>query len=148
MSAEVTPVSSHDRSSPTFQGIKAVLSNRRQSSEVHSDIAIPDTDLRASVTSLPIDKSPSRVSTRSSPSRDDASSKSGSSGVKKLIPGHSKRKRRREREEVLKAAAEDLDRGRSLTATQDSRTDLNRSTSSLGRDGANSLLTDDSEPDM
>ncbi|EXJ79679.1 hypothetical protein A1O3_07959 [Capronia epimyces CBS 606.96] len=131
--------------SPQLKGLKKVLSNRRRSSELLGDETIRGSRTD-SIDSLAIEKSPSRHSTRSV--SQDGSSKSGGSGMRKLIPGHSKRKRRRLREEELKVAADQLAaRGRtgstlSLPTPSDQ---TSRRTSSIAADGDTSLLTDDSE---
>ena len=146
---DITHVSSHDYSSRPLSGIKKFIAEKRRSSEVQSDAGSQTPDLKPSLTSPLPDKSPSRVSTaQSSPSRDDASSKSGSSGVRKLIPGHSKRKRRKARDKELKAAEEELGRGRSPTGVGASTPDLNRSVSSLAQEGDSGLLTDDEDTDL
>lgn len=139
-SADMTLDSSYEVSIQTSRGTKKVLSNRRRSSETNQP-----PDLRASTTSLTLEKS---LSSQSSPSRDGASSRSGSSGVRKFIPGHSKRKRRKAREQELKSAAELADRGRSPVLSPETVPRLNRSTSSLPNDGTSSLLTTDSESDL
>ena len=126
--------------SPPLKVLKKVIANRRRSSEAQSDTGVPP-PRPGSIESFSLDKSPTRQSTHSSPSR-DGSSKSGSSGVRKLLPGHSKRRRRRQREEELKNAAEDVGgRGRPA-ALPSPPAPLSRKASSLG---SNSLLTDDSE---
>ncbi|OAP56678.1 hypothetical protein AYL99_08790 [Fonsecaea erecta] len=130
--------------SPQLKGLKKVLSNRRRSSELVGDEFIKD--LRTdSLDSITLDKSPTRQSVRSI--SQDGSSKSGSSGVRKLLPGHSKRQRRKLRELELKAAVEDLARGRTGTglSVKSVATPLSRRTSSQGGDGDANLLTDDSE---
>ena len=146
---DLASVSSHDTTSRPLKGIKNFIAEKRRSSEVHSDASNQTPDLKPSLTSPFPDKSPSRLSTaHSSPSRDDASSKSGSSGVRKLLPGHSKRKRRKAREKELKAAEEELSRGRSPTGVGASMPDLNRSVSSLVQEGDSGLLTDDEDLDL
>ncbi|EXJ75597.1 uncharacterized protein A1O5_00104 [Cladophialophora psammophila CBS 110553] len=130
--------------SPQLKGLKKVLSNRRRSSELVGDEIIKD--LRTeSIDSVTLDKSPTRQSARSI--SQDGSSKSGSSGVRKLLPGHSKRQRRKLRELELKAAVEDLARGRTGTGLSVASVPapLSRRGSSQGGDGDTSLLTDDSE---
>ncbi|OQV05273.1 GRAM domain-containing protein [Cladophialophora immunda] len=130
--------------SPQLKGLKKVLSNRRRSSELVGDEIIKD--LRTdSLDSTTLDKSPTRQSARSI--SQDGSSKSGSSGVRKLLPGHSKRQRRKQRELELKAAVEDLARGRTGTglSVKSLPAPLSRRGSSQGGDGDTSLLTDDSE---
>ncbi|KIW98443.1 uncharacterized protein Z519_00104 [Cladophialophora bantiana CBS 173.52] len=130
--------------SPQLKGLKKVLSNRRRSSELVGDEIIKD--LRTeSIDSVTLDKSPTRQSVRSI--SQDGSSKSGSSGVRKLLPGHSKRQRRKLRELELKAAVEDLTRGRTGTGLSVASVPapLSRRGSSQGGDGDTSLLTDDSE---
>lgn len=125
-------------------GLKKVLSNRSRSIEMLADSST-DALRSNSIESLGVDKSPTRQSTRSSISR-DGSTKSGSSGMRKLLPGHSKRKRKQIRDEELKAAEEEMDRGRSLTnATLPPP--LSRQDSTQTDETENSLLTDDSELD-
>ncbi|KIW48059.1 uncharacterized protein PV06_00686 [Exophiala oligosperma] len=131
--------------SPQLKGLKKVLSNRRRSSDIPTDENIRD--LRTdSIDSLTIEKSPTRHSTRSV--SQDGSSKSGSSGMRKLLPGHSKRKRRKVHEEEVKAVTEELARGRStgsLGLQTPSDPSIRRSSSGLAAEGDTSLLTDDSE---
>ncbi|ETN40842.1 uncharacterized protein HMPREF1541_05122 [Cyphellophora europaea CBS 101466] len=117
-----------------MKGLKKVLSGHRRSSEAHSEGY--GARRQDSVDSLTIDQSPDR-SSRSSPSRE-----SQSGGYKKLLPGHSKRKRRRAREEELRAAVDDIDRGRTLSEPELPRPTISRKASTVGD---SSLLTDDSE---
>ena len=129
--------------SPPLSGIKKVFSSRRRSSDVQDVVGSPIEQLRSSVGSIGLDKSPTRNSTNSSPSRDDESSKSGSSGMKKLLPGHAKRKRRRIRDEELRNVAEDVARGRPEDNNTLPPPSTNQSSISLN----SSLVTDDSETD-
>ena len=92
-----------------LKGLKKVFSKHR-SSEPDIDGTIQDLRTDSIDSLVSIEKSPTRQSTRSI--SQDGSSKSGSSGVRKLLPGHSKRQRRKQREQELKAAVEDLGRGR------------------------------------
>lgn len=83
-------------------------------------------------------------------SRDD-SSKSGSSGIRKLIPGHEKRKRRRMRETagLLRRESESAESNAAVNNTNinaPSSVARNHSSTSLLQDDTSSLLTDDSEP--
>ncbi|KAJ9612396.1 hypothetical protein H2200_003993 [Cladophialophora chaetospira] len=132
-------------SSPHLKGLKKVLTGRRRSSEPAIDQTIQD--LRTdSVGSITIEKSPTRQSVRSV--SQDGSSKSGSSGVRKLLPGHSKRHRRKQREQELKAAVEDITRGRTgtgLSVVSSPPATLARRASSQGGEGDTGLLTDDEE---
>ena len=116
-----------------MMGLKKVLSNKRRSSEVPSEISLQRPQ---SVDSLTLDRSPDR-SSHSSPSRD-----SQHSGYKKLLPGHSKRKRRKVREEELRAAAEEVTRGRTQSEPELQPPTFSRKASSVGE---SSLLTDDSD---
>ena len=128
--------------SPPLKGLKKVFSSRRRSSEAQSEIGVPP-PRTGSVGSFSLHQSPTRNSAHSSPSRDDGSSKSGGSGgVRKLVPGHTKRNRRRLRDEELRSAAEEVGRGRSPSALPTPPGPLSRKASSLG---SNSLLTDDSD---
>lgn len=143
ISTHTSPVMAPIASLP-MSGIKKVFSSRRRSSDIQDTAGGSTDQFRGSVGSMSLDKSPTRMSTTSSLSRDDGSSKSGSSGMKKLVPGHAKRKRRKLREEELsKLAAEDLARGR----PEDNQTlpppSTNQSSVSLN----SSLVTDDSDPD-
>ncbi|KIX10184.1 uncharacterized protein Z518_01265 [Rhinocladiella mackenziei CBS 650.93] len=129
--------------SPQVKGLKKVLSNRRPS-DLPGDETIRD--LRTnSLDSVALEKSPTRYSARSI--SQDGSSKSGSSGMRKLLPGHSKRKRRKLRQEELKAATEEFARGRMGTSlsVNNPPAALSTRTSSIAGDGETSLLTDDSE---
>lgn len=130
--------------SPQLKGLKKVLSSRRRSSELSGDETVRG--LRTdSIDSVSIEKSPTRQSVRSL--SQDGSSKSGSSGMRKLVPGHSKRQRRRLREKELKLAADQLSRGRtgSILSTTTPPEPSSRRPSSLAAEGDTSLLTDDSE---
>lgn len=69
---------------------------------------------RGSIGSIGLNKSPTLQSQRS-PSRDGSTRSEGSGGMKKLIPGHSKRERKKARDEELdKIAHEESVRGRQL----------------------------------
>lgn len=128
--------------SPQLKGLKKVLSTRRRSSDIPSDENIRD--LRTnSIDSLTIEKSPTRRSISQ-----DGSSKSGGSGMRKLLPGHNKRKRRKLREEEVKAVKEELARGRKgteLMPETPSNPSSRRPSSLVPAEGDTSLLTDDSE---
>ncbi|RMD40432.1 hypothetical protein DV735_g4696, partial [Chaetothyriales sp. CBS 134920] len=89
-----------------------------------------------SIDTLNLDRQQSSQSVHSVSSR-DGSTKSGRSGVKKLLPGAAKRKQRKMREEELRLATEELARGRSRLASQAASS----STSGSG----NSPLIDQSE---
>ncbi|KIV91575.1 hypothetical protein PV10_06098 [Exophiala mesophila] len=132
--------------SPQLSGLKKVLSSRRRSSDLPSNSSLKDSRQK-SLDSLTLERSPTRRSIGSD-GRDDASSKSGSSGVRKLLPGHTKRRRRKLHEKELKAVVQDLDRQTHTspnTLLEPVPPALSRRTSSLGPDGDSSLLTDDSE---
>jgi hypothetical protein len=64
--------------------------------------------------------------------------------MKKLLPGHEKRKKRRVRDEQLKQAAEEMARGRPEDNNTLPPPSTNQSSISLN----SSLVTDESEPDM
>lgn len=140
VSTQTSPVMS-PIASPPLSGIKKVFSSRRHDSD--DVVGSPTDHFRGSVTSISLEKSPTRHSANSSPSRDDGSSKSGGSGMKKLIPGHAKRKRQRVRDEELKIAAEEVARGRPEDNNTLPPPSTNQSSISLN----SSLVTDDSEPD-
>ncbi|KAI1626757.1 hypothetical protein EDD37DRAFT_228660 [Exophiala viscosa] len=127
---------------PQLKGLKKVLSNRRRSADIPSDENIRD--LRTnSIDSLTIEKSPTRRSISQ-----DGSSKSGSSGMRKLLPGHSKRKRRKLHEEEVKAVTQELARGRTgtgLNPETPSNPSSRRSSNLVPAEGDTSLLTDDEE---
>ena len=124
--------------SSQLKGLKKVFSNRSTTS-INGDrnggeVGNSRGALRASTESV-LDKSPTRHN------QDSSSSISGGSGIRKLIPGRAKRKRRRN---VNAATTEDAERARGTLAPTFS---ANRSTGSLSQDGENSLLTDDSDPE-
>ena len=125
------PVSTPPRipSPPKSRLGKVLAAGRRRSSDVQSESGAAV--IRASIENLGLVKSPS-ISSQRSPSR-DGSIKSGSSSVKKLIPGHQKRERQRQREEELnKIVQEDTIRGRQPASTPDPlRPQMTRSRSSL-----------------
>ncbi|KAF7507208.1 hypothetical protein GJ744_010890 [Endocarpon pusillum] len=131
------------------RGFKKVLSNRSRTSiqEPGSDTSSTH-GLRKSADSTR-DHSPKDLSRNSS--RDD-SSKSGSSGFRKLIPGHAKRKRRRMREAggLLQPEGDATDNNNKLTiktANAPAPISRNHSSTSLPPDDNSSLLTEDeSEP--
>ncbi|KAL9617525.1 MAG: hypothetical protein Q9160_007683 [Pyrenula sp. 1 TL-2023] len=136
-------------SAQSLHAIKKVWSRGKRGSAPKSE-STGDLTLQSSISSQ-ADRSPNRNSEESSRAE---SSKSSGSGIAKLIPGHSKRKRRRRRESELKQLAdqEELQRGRKGLEPGQERlqpaSPLNQSSSSLNNDGASSLLTDDSEPDV
>ena len=139
VATQPSPHGSPAMSDPSFKGFKKSLSSQRRSSEPQGEV--DNAALRTgSIDSLTLDKSPTRTSTHSSPSR-DGSSKSGSSGLRTLLPGHKKRTRRKLREDELRSLAEEKTRGRVPSQTA-SPPPLSRKASSIG---ASSLLTDDSE---
>lgn len=120
-----------------------------QKSESTGDLTLQSLTIETS----PADRSPNRDSEESS---QVGSSKSGGSGLAKLIPGHSKRKRRRRKESELRQLADQEESRRGRKGLEPNGQDkdrlasaspLNQSSSSLNNDGASSLLTDDSEPD-
>lgn len=142
---------SSEASSPvqSSHGIKKMFSRGKRGPALKSE-STGDLTLQSIVSST-ADRSPNRDSEESS---QVGSSKSGGSGLSKLIPGHSKRKRRRRRDSELRQLADqdELQRGRKGLEPNSrerpaSTSPLNQSSSSLNNDGASSLLTDDSEPD-
>lgn len=135
---------------PSPRGFKKVLSNRSRTSiqEPGSDTSSTQ-GLRKSADSTR-EHSPKDLSRNSS--RDD-SSKSGSSGFRKLIPGHAKRKRRRMREAggLLQPDGDSTDNNINKltikTANAPAPISRNHSSTSLPQDDNSSLLTEDeSEP--
>ena len=128
--------------SPPLRGIKKILSSRSRNSVVDSETSSLRGGLRSSADSA-AEVSPSRESSH------DGSSKSGSSGMRKLIPGHIKRKKRRMimRDAEPAQAGNELSRDGNLDNTTASVADRNHSSTSLVHDGDSSLLTDDSEPE-
>jgi hypothetical protein len=131
---------------PPTSGFKKVLSNRSRTS-----IQDPGSE-----TSSTQDRRKSHDSTREHSPKDlarhssrDESSKSGSSGVRKFIPGHAKRKRRRMREAAgfLQPGNESTDSNPAVDRTNAPAPLMrNHSSTSLLQDDNSSLLTDDSEP--
>ena len=140
MAAVATQSSAHGSPAMSDPSIKDLMKKKLSTHRRSSDAPSEDNGATASVDSLHLDKSPTRTSTHSSPSR-DGSSRSGSSGLRTLVPGHTKRKRRRAREDELRVLNEETTRGRMPSETSPPPS-LNRKTSSIGD---NSLLTDDSE---
>ena len=145
MEAETQPTMPSSLVTP--RGIKKVLSNRSRTS-------IPDPGSETSSTqglrkSTDSTGEHSRKDLSRKPSRND-SSQSGSSGIRKLIPGHAKRKRRRIREAagLLQPESDSTENNIAVDTTDAPATVArNHSTMSLLQDDASSLLTDDdSEP--
>ncbi|KAK5098910.1 hypothetical protein LTS08_006289 [Lithohypha guttulata] len=138
-SAQSLPLSPPPPSPPRKRLSKVLTGGRRRSSDVQSENGT--TSLHGSIESLGLAKPPS-VQSRRSPSRDGSTRSSTSGGVKKLVPGHAKRERKRIREEELQRIAdEEVARGRQPAPTPDSQapgvspvarpSTLNRSRSSL-----------------
>jgi hypothetical protein len=128
--------------SPPLQAVKKVFTNASSLSlrgRNNDDAGSLRGGLRGSADST-LEKSPSRVSQDSSR---EGSSLSGSSGIKKLIPGHAKRKRRRQREGAFEAFEKERQNSDNLIPGPGP----NQSSTNLSQDGS-SLLTDDSEPDV
>jgi hypothetical protein len=134
---------------PSPSGFKKVFSkgSRSQTSvnEVDSNSSRGRRGTRTS-----IDSGIEKVKTRNSgeSSRGDESSKSGSSGIRKLVPGHRKRRRKREEAKDTQAADEELTRGQSTEASPTIVTQnlgLNASQRTLDNDAGSSLLTEDSD---
>ncbi|RMZ90231.1 hypothetical protein DV736_g2550, partial [Chaetothyriales sp. CBS 134916] len=107
--------------------------NRGRSEDNDGDQASAPALRSQSIDSLSLNRQPTSQSAQSVSSR-DGSTKSGRSGVKKLLPSGSKRKQRKIREEELKLAAEERTRGRPLAASQ-----------KAGSVDGNSILTDESD---
>lgn len=135
--------------------IRKVLSNRSRTSiqDAGNNETSSTQDLRKSADSTR-EYSPKDLSRNSS--HDGESSKSGSSGIRKLIPGHAKRKRRRLREAagLFQAGSESADSNPSFNNNSTTtfpnapaRTGRNHSSTSLIQDDNSSLFTEDeSEP--
>ena len=142
---EATEPQASPVSSPPLRGIKKVFSKQSQASTLdpNSDVSSLRGGLRSSADSQ-VEKSPSRQSQGSSR---DGSSKSGSSGIRKLLPGHARRQRRRKRAAEMADGAEGVERGRLHSDTPATSSMPNQSLTSLSHDGDSSLLTDDSEPE-
>lgn len=133
--------------SPHLKGFKKVFSGGRRPSEPAIDETIQDLRTGSVDSIATIEKSPTRQSVRSV-SQDGSSKSGGSGGVRKLLPGHSKRHRRKLREVELKTAVEDLGRGRTgsgLSVMTSPPATLTRRASSQGAEGDTGLLTDDDE---
>jgi hypothetical protein len=136
-----SPTASSPVTAPPLKAVKKVFSNASSISlrgRNNDDVGSPGRGLRGSTDST-LEKSPSRVSQESSR---EGSSVSGSSGIRKLIPGHAKRKRRRQREETFDETAKERNNSDTLIPAPGP----NESSANLSQDGS-SLLTDDSEPD-
>jgi hypothetical protein len=128
------------------RGIKKILSNRSRTSLADPGSESSSTRGLRTSTDSTRDRSPNNLSRNSS--RDD-SSKSGSSGIRKLIPGHAKRKRRRMRENaaMLHPESESTDSNPAINITNaPASLERHHSSTSLLQDDNSSLLTDDSEP--
>lgn len=135
------------------RGFKKVLSNRSRTSiqEPGSDTSSTHGPRRSADSTR--EHSPKDLSRNSS--RDD-SSKSGSSGIRKLIPGHAKRKRRKMREAagLLQPEGDSTDVNSNnnnkltiKTTNAPAPASRNHSSTSLLQDDNSSLLTEDeSEP--
>ena len=136
-----SPHGSPAMSDHSHKGFKKLLPGRRRSSQAQDD-AENGVARTNSIDNLSLDKSPTRTSTHSSPSR-DGSSRSGSSSLKNLLPGQAKRKRRKAREDELRTLTEEGSRGRAPSQSSP-RPPLSRKASSLG---GSSLLTDESDTD-
>jgi hypothetical protein len=128
------------------RGIKKVLSNRSRTSLQDPASENSSTQGLRKSTDSTRDASPKDLSRHSSR---DESSKSGSSGIRKLIPGHAKRKRRRMREAagLFQPGSESTDSSPALNnVNAHPPIARNHSSTSLLQDDTSSLLTDDSEP--
>ena len=128
--------------SPPLKAVKKVFTNASSISlrgRNTDDVGSLRGGLRGSGDST-LEKSPSRVSQDSSR---EGSSVSGGSGIRKLIPGHAKRERRRAREEAFDAAEKERNNNENLIPAAEP----NQSSTNLSQDGS-SLMTDDSEPDV
>jgi hypothetical protein len=128
------------------RAIQKVLSNRSRTSIQDPGSENSSTRaLRKSIDSTR-DIIPSNGLSRNS-SRDD-SSKSGSSGIRKLIPGHAKRKRRRMRE-AAESDSTDNNPTNNTTTSSSSKAPApsarTHSSTSLLQDDNSSLLTDEDE---
>jgi hypothetical protein len=135
-----SPTAPSPVTSPPLKAVKKVFTNASSISlrgRSNDDVGSPGRGLRGSADST-LEKSPSRLSQESSR---EGSSVSGSSGIRKLIPGHAKRKRRRRQEAFDEASKE-----RNNSDTLIPRPGRSESATNLSHDGS-SLLTDDSEPD-
>lgn len=131
VSTSSLPLSHSPNPSPPRTRLSKVLAaGRRRSSDVHSEGGT--SGIRASFESIGRTKPPSVSAARHS-SIDDESIRSAASSVKKLIPGHAKRERKRVRdEELAKITQDEAGRGRQPAPDALQRPDvLNRSHSSL-----------------
>lgn len=146
VSASSLPLSPPSSSPPRRKLSKVLTGGRRRSSDVQSENAVPS--VRGSVDSVGIVKSPSLQSQRSQ-SREGSVRSSASSGVKKLLPGHSKRERKRVREEeLLRIANEEAARGRQPAGDADQTHSTGTETiprPALPNRSHSSLVTVDSE---
>ena len=139
---------SHSSPVPSPRGFRKILSRAKRPSNVPKSESGTDLTLRSSISSA--------GDRNSEESSQVDSSKSESSGLRKLIPGRSKREKRRKDSEIQKQAEEDeAHRGRKPLKPNGqkgpgpaSNSPVNQSSSSLNNDAASSLLTDDSEPDL
>jgi hypothetical protein len=140
---------------PTQSGFKKVFSKNSTSRTSVSEVASNGSQSRSPMgTRTSIDSGLEKLKTRNSgeSSRGDDSSKSGSSkGLRNLVSGHRKRRRKREEaKERERQADEESPRGRSIETSPTivtQHSELNASQSTLDNDAASSLLTEDSDVD-
>ncbi|RMZ75307.1 hypothetical protein DV738_g5542, partial [Chaetothyriales sp. CBS 135597] len=115
MASVVSAVAAHG--SPTITPLPSVMADNEPSQPDHNPAS--SVPLRSqSIDTLSLNRQQSSQSVHSASSRDGGSTKSGRSGVKKLLPGTGKRKQRKMREEELRLATEELARGRSRLVSQ------------------------------
>ncbi|KAK5310611.1 hypothetical protein LTR70_009339, partial [Exophiala xenobiotica] len=146
-SAHSLPLSSPPPSSPTRNRLTKVLHvGRRRSSDLQSENGASSLK-RGSVGSIALKKSPTLQSQRS-PSRDGSTRSEGSGGMKKLIPGHSKRERKRVRdEELTRIAHEETVRGRQPAPDMPDMPSSTRPDTLSRNHTGSSLVTVDSDVD-
>ena len=112
-SAEQSPAPSTSTNKLKHVFSKARRNNRDNNA---SNLSINDTDSTASGSRglrASFDATMDKIKTRASGEHDDADS-SGSAGITKLIPGRTKKKRRKREAEAAQQEAEELRRGRSI----------------------------------
>ncbi len=133
-------------SSPSMlpRGIKKVLSNRSRTSIQDPGSETSSAQGLRKSTDSTREHSPNDLSRNSSR---DGSSKSSSSGIRKLIPGHAKRRRKMRDAGLFQPDSGPRDNNLTINTTKEpAPIARNHSSTSLLQDDNSSLLTDDSEP--
>jgi hypothetical protein len=131
---------------PSQSGIKKVFSKATRSRTSVNEVDHNSSGShRGPRTSIDLGREKLKARNSGESSRGDESSRSGSSGMRKLVPGHKRRRRKRDGQ-----ADEEAPRGRSTETSPTIVTqnlELNASQSTFDNDDGRSLLTEDSDLD-